>query len=164
MPLAEKEIEEEVLSWRAPERPFMRRTRDFYVTLISMATLLGVLLFIIEGIMPVLLVAALVFLFWVLSTYEPHEIDYSITTFGIKIAGKRTDWDRMGRFWVTQRLNAKLLVIELYTMPGRLELVITDELEPKIVTALSEYLVNEEVAPGAFDKAAHWVSRRLPQK
>lgn len=159
-----KRVEEkELLSWRSKSRPFKRRSRDFYVTLVSIAVLLGLLLFIIEGFLPVLLIGALVFLFWVLSTVEPDEINYTITNLGIHVGEKRIFWEELGRFWITNRFGHKLLVLETAHILGRMEIVVDNELAPKIVDILSDYLINEEVPPGAFDKAANWASKRLPQ-
>src|SRR5689334_17210894 len=128
VPPVKREEEKVILSWTAKSRPFKRRSRDFYVTLMSVAVLIGLLLFIIEGILPVLLVGALVFLFWVLSTVEPDQITYEITNRGIKIAGHTTAWDQMGRFWETDRLGAKLIVIETAQLPGRMEMVVDNDL------------------------------------
>jgi hypothetical protein len=164
MPKRKVVPEESLFAWSEKSRPFERRSRDFYISLLSVAVLFGLLLFVIEGIMPVILLASLVFLFYVLSTHEPDQVAYEITNKGIRMAGKLTEWSKMGRFWFTDRLNHRLLVIETDVVPGRLELVVNNEVEEKIENILSEYLVNEEVPPSFFDKAASWASKRLPQK
>jgi hypothetical protein len=156
--------EESLFSWTEKSRPFERRSRDFYISLLSVAVLFGLLLFVIEGIMPVMLEASLVFLFYVLSTHEPEQIPYEVTNKGIRMASKLTEWSKMGRFWFTDRLNHRLLVIETSVIPGRLELVVNSDIEGKLEKILEEYLVNEEVPPSFFDKAASWASKRLPQK
>lgn len=156
--------EESLFSWTEKSRPFERRSRDFYISLLSVAVLLGLLLFVIEGPMPVILEAAIVFLFYALSTREPEQVSYEITNKGIRIAGRLTEWSKMGRFWFTDRLNHRLLVIETSVIPGRLELVVNSDIEEKLEKILEEYLVNEEVPPSFFDKAASWASQRLPQK
>lgn len=161
---APKKVEEKnVLSWTAPSRPFKRRNKDFYVTVFAIAGLVGLILFLVDGFMPVLLIISLVFLMYVLSTVEPEDITYTITNKGIKVVDKRTDWDSMGRYWFTKRFDSHLLVIETAQLPGRMELVVPEEKQAEIKKALDTYLVHEEVPPSGLDKAANWFAKKLPQ-
>lgn len=162
--VVQREAEKDLLVWSAPARPFKRRNRDFYITIIAIAAIFSLVLFLVEGFLPVVLIVSLVFLFYVLSTVEPEKVEYKITNKGIKFAGKRTDWPMMTRFWFTKRFDVHLLVIETLVFPGRLELVIEPELEPEINRVCSRYLVNEEVPPSQLDKAANWFAKRLPTK
>jgi len=166
MPAEEQnEPREKVLfGWKAGSRPFRRRSRDFYIAIISTASLFGAVLFLIEGIMPVLLIAALVFLVYVLSTVEPEQIEYQITNLGIKIADRTTVWNEMGRFWLTSRFNQEILVIEVARIPGRLELVVPAEARDEVLGELSKRLQQEKKSPAFVDKAAHWFSSKLPQE
>ena len=158
----ENQKEQDLFAWRAPSRPFKTRSREFYVTLFAITGLVGLILFIAEGAMPVVLLIAIVFLFYILSTVAPEEIEYRITNRGIKIAGSKTDWQMMGRFWFTRRMESDLLVIETFTIPGRLELVVKSEEIETIRKNLSSYLTEEEVQPSGLEKAANWFSSKLP--
>lgn len=162
-PPVQPEIEKVLLTWTAAARPFKRRSREFYVTLISAVGLLGAILFLVEGLMPVILLGTLVFLFYVLSTVAPENVEYKITTFGIRFAGQLTEWSKLGRFWFVNRLGTDLIVFEVYVLPGRLELVAPKSEHNKIEETLKKYLIKEEVPPGIFDKAAQWASKKLPQ-
>ena len=159
---ARREAEKDLVVWTAQARPFKRRDRKFYITLIATAGIVGLILFLVEGFMPVILIISLVFLYYVMSTVEPENIEYKITNKGIKIVGKRTDWEIMTRFWFTRRFDSQLLVVETVTLPGRLELVIDPELKQEIKKALSNYLTEEEAAPSFLDRTANWFSQRLP--
>src|SRR5690606_5171194 len=154
--------EKTILTWTAPSRPFRQRSRDFYVKIVSMATLFGVILFIIDGIMPVLRIVALLFLFYVLSTVKPENLEYKITNMGIYVADKRTEWDMLGRFWFVNRLGADLLAIEANNLAGRMEIMVPDDKKKHVKEALSKYLVHEQAPPTFFDKAATWAGDRLP--
>ncbi len=158
-----KEEERDLVAWSAPARPFKRRNREFWITAIAIAAVVGLVLFLVEGFMPVILVISVVFLFYVLSTVEPDKIEYKVTNRGIKVAGKRTDWNMMGRFWFTRRFDSDLLVIETFSLPGRLEVVILPERKEEVKKAISEYLTHEEVPPSGLDKAANWFSKKMPQ-
>ena len=156
-----REPEKELLVWTAPARPFKRRDRKFYATLISIAALVGLVLFLIEGWVPVVLVISLVFLFYVLSTVEPENIEYKITNKGLKVAGKKTEWNLMGRFWFSKRFETELLVVETAVLPGRMEMVINPEIKEAIRKNLSSYLFEEEAPPAFLDKASNWFSKKL---
>ena len=157
-----REPEKELVVWMAPARPFKKRNRQFYVSLLSIAAITGLILFLIEGILPVVLIIALVFLFYVLSTVEPENIEYKVTTRGIKIAGKSTSWHFMFRFWFTRRIDTELLVIETANFPGRLELVVNSQEKNKVRENLLKYLDEEEAPPTFTDKAAGWFAKKLP--
>ena len=157
-----REPEKDLVSWTAPARPFKRRDREFYITILAIAGIVGLVLFLIEGFMPVILIVSLVFLFYVLSTVEPENIEYKITNKGIKVVDKRTDWSLINRFWFSRRFDSELLVVETLGLPGRMELVINQEDKERIRKTLSSYIVEEEAPPSYLDKAANWFAKKLP--
>jgi len=154
--------ENDLFIWIAPSRPFKIRTREYFVTLFAITGLIGFILFIAEGAMPVVLLIAIVFLFYVLSTVKPEDVEYKITNKGIKVSGKRTDWQLMGRFWFGKRFDSELLTVETFVLPGRMELVIKPEDKETIKKHLSAYLPEEEIAATGLEKAANWFSSKLP--
>lgn len=158
-----REPEKEFFSWTAPARPFKRRNREFYVTVIAIAAIVGLVLFLAEGFMPVILIVSLVFLFYILNTVEPENLKYEITNKGVKVEGKMTDWVAITRFWFSRRLDSSLLILETLRLPGRLELVIKDENKKSIRKALSDYITEEKTPPSYMDRAANWVSKKLPK-
>jgi len=157
-----REPENDLVSWTAPARPFKRRDREFYITILAIAGIVGLVLFLIEGFMPLILIVSLVFLFYVLSTVEPENIEYKITNKGIKVVDKRTDWSLINRFWFSRRFDSELLVVETLGLPGRMELVINQEDKERIRKTLSSYVVEEEAPPSYLDKAANWFAKKLP--
>lgn len=159
----QQELEKDLVVWTAPARPFKRRNREFYVTIISIAAVAGLVLFLVDGWLPVMLIISLVFLFYVLSTVEPENIEYKVTNKGIKIVGKLTPWNNMRRFWFTRRFESQLLVVEIYTLPGRLELVINPDQKDDLEKEMKKYLIHEEAPPTFIDKSANWFAKKLPQ-
>ncbi|QQG41870.1 MAG: hypothetical protein HYV90_00975 [Candidatus Woesebacteria bacterium] len=157
-----REPERELVSWSAPARPFKRRDKQFFVTVFAMAGILGLVLFFAEGFMPVLLIIALVFLYYVLSTVEPERIEYKITSKGIKIGNNLTSWSFLNRFWFTKRFDQELLVIDTGLIPGRIEMVIEPSVKEKITKEISAYLPLEEVPASGIDKFTDWVGKKLP--
>lgn len=156
------EPEKELFTWKAPARPFKRRDRKFWTTVIAIATLFGVILFLVEGAMPVILIISIIFLYYVLSTVEPEVINYSITTWGVKVEDKRTEWDLITRYWFVEKLGSDVLVFETMVLPGRLELVVNKKDKEEIKKVLNKYVLYEEAPPSNLDKAANWFSKKLP--
>ena len=155
-------MERDLLTWVAPARPFKRRDKQFYVTTISIAGMVCLILFLAEGAMPVILIISLIFLYYVMSTVTPEEIEYKITNKGVKVGGRRTDWQHLGRFWFSKRYDSDLLVFETRMIPNRMEFVIKAEIKEEIEKILKEYLVHEEISPSNLDKAVDWFSKKLP--
>jgi hypothetical protein len=157
------ELEKDLVKWIAPSRPFKRRDRQFYVTTISIAGMVCLILFLAEGAMPVILIISLIFLYYVMSTVPPEDIEYKITNKGIKVGGRLTEWENLGRFWFGKRFDSDLLIFETKTIPNRMELVFKSELKVEAEKTLKEYLVEEEISPSNLDKAIDWFSKKLPQ-
>ncbi len=164
IPVALKRLrEKDLFTWRAAARPFKKRGRDFWVTVIAIASLASFVMFLIEGVMPVVLIIALVFLFYVLSTVEPDSIEYKITNKGVKIADRTNGWDLFTRYWFSKRFESNLLVFEMLTLPGRLEMVINPKDKDSLKKVISDYIPEEKAPPSNLDKTANWFSRKLPQ-
>lgn len=158
-----REPERDLVTWEAPSRPFKRRNSQFYVTVFSIAGIAGLVLFFAEGAMPVLLIISLVFLYYVLSTVDPEKIEYKITSKGIKIADKRTEWQFLNRFWFSERFGTELIVIETFQIPGTMEIVINSGMKDNLKKEISAYIPFEAKAPVSnFDKAANWFTSKLP--
>src|SRR3989344_2253081 len=45
-----------LFTWAAPSRPFKRRNKDFYATVIAIAAIVGLIVFLIDGWLPVILI------------------------------------------------------------------------------------------------------------
>lgn len=157
-----REPERDLVTWVAPARPFKRRDRQFFVTTFAIAGIVSLILFLAEGIMPVLLIVSLVFLYYVLSTVEPEKIEYKITNKGVKIADKRTEWQYLTRFYFSKRLDSDLVVFESVTIPGRIEVLINPEVRESIKKEVSAYIPYEEVQVSNLDKFTDWFAQMLP--
>jgi hypothetical protein len=157
-----REPERDLVVWTAPGRPFKRRDRQFYVTTFAIAGIVSLILFLAEGIMPVILIISLVFLYYVLSTVQPDNIEYKITTKGVKIASKLTEWQYLNRYWFTKRFDNELMIMDTVMLPGRIEFVINPEIKEKLKKEISAYIPYEEVPPATLDKITGWFAAKLP--
>lgn len=154
--------EKELYKWTASARPFKRRDREFWVTVLAIVAISALVLFLTEGVMPVMLLISLVFLFYILTTVEPDQIEYKITNRGIKIADKTTIWKDIKRFWFSKRFDSRLMILDLYMFPGRLELVVLEKDIDKLKKIMKEYVDEEEAPPSYMDRLAVWFSKKLP--
>lgn len=157
-----REPERDLVVWTAPARPFKRRDRQYFVTIFAMAGIISLVIFLAEGIMPVILIVALVFLYYILSTVPPENIEYKITTNGIKIADKLTGWQQLNRFWIGTRMDSDILFFDTFQIPGRIELVINPEIKEELKKEIEVYIPFEEVPLTGMDKLTNWVSQKLP--
>jgi hypothetical protein len=156
------EPEKVLYTWRSQSRPFKVRTREFWISVIAIAAISGFIVYIVEGLIPVLLIIALVFLYYILNTVEPKQIEYSITNKGIKIENELTEMDLLTRFWFHKRMGSDLLILETLVFPGRFELVVNERNKEQIKKVLSKYIPNEEASPSRIDRTATWMSRKFP--
>ncbi|MDP3994564.1 MAG: hypothetical protein Q8P91_01915, partial [bacterium] len=147
--------------WNAPARPFKRKNRQFYVKLYAIAGLIGFILFLAEGIMPVVLLISLLFLYFVMNTVEPEVIDYRITGKGMYMAKKLNEWESLTGFWFSIRSETNLLIVETKVFPGRLEFVIPSEKKEEIRKHLLAFLPEEEAKTPYTDKATKWLSEKI---
>lgn len=161
-PAVPQEEEKTIYSWTAPVRPFKRRNKEFFTTVLAIAFLISLILFFLEGALPVAVVISVVFLVYVLSTVPPETVEHKITNRGIYFAGRMKSWDELARFWLTRRFDSDLLIVESIGLPGRIEMVVDGADRETIRKELDNYLTHEEAEPNFLDKAASWLSSKVP--
>ena len=155
--------EKDLFTWKAKSRPFKKRNREYWVTIVAIASLLSFIMFLAEGTMPVILIVSIIFLYYVLSTVEPHEIFFKITNKGIRVEDKLTEWNLLTKFWFTKRMNDTTLNFVTTKFPWNLELMVQEKDVSKLKSVLLEYLPEEEPEKNTLDKASDWVSKKILQ-
>lgn len=156
-------MEEKVLlEWKALNRPSKQWSKDFYSTVIVLAFLVSVILFFIEGFLPVLVVWAVVFLMWSMNRLPSVQTNYQVTSWGIKADGGLTRWEEMSHFWLESRWGSRLLRVAIFKMPWNLVYVINSEDEKKLSEILANYLTFNEPVPGLLDKMVKWLGEKMP--
>lgn len=152
-----------LLTWQAPMRVFKKRSREFWSTALSIAFLLAVILLFVKEWFLIIVIASVIFVFYVLSNIPPETVEHQITDQGIKTAGRFYAWQEMICFWFSQKSGQKVLYVQtLSGIPGRLELLLVNQDETQIKPLLSKYLPEEEVKPSFLDRAATWASEKIP--
>jgi hypothetical protein len=156
-----REPERDLVTWTAPARPFKKRDRQYFVTIFATAGIISLVIFLAEGLMPVVLIISLVFLYYILSTVPPEDVEYKITTKGIKIGDKLTDWQLLQRFWFGKRMDSDILFFDTFQIPGRIEFVIKPEINEVLEKEISAYIPFEKAPDTGLDKLTNWVSQKL---
>lgn len=159
-----KQPEKILFTWKAQSRPFKKRSKEFWVRTIAVASVLGFILYIIEGSMPVILLIAILFLFFILSTVEPEQIEYKITTYGLRVADKLNEWDFFTNFWFSQRMGSDMITFATTGLTGRLELIINPKDKTKLQSEIAKYIQQEVPTPSSVDKASGWISKRFVER
>ena len=154
--------EQTVFEWRSASRPFKKRDRQFFVTVTVIALLVSLILFFSGQFLPIAVVISVVFLLYVLQVVPPHDIDQSITTFGIHIEDNLYYWEELGRFWFEEKHDDLTLNIETIRFPGRITMVLPKEHKQAVSDILSEVLLEQKPDLTLYEKTAQWFQERVP--
>ncbi len=162
--ISETTVDEKVLlTWRSEERLYKTRGREFYSTIIVLAVLVSVILFFIEGIMPALVVWAVVFMIWATSKTPPIETEHQLTSWGIRTSGKLYRYSQMTIFWLEEKWNKTILRVLLLSFPGQLLLLVNKEDEVKIKKILSDnQVIMQKPEPSRMDNLVKWFGEKIP--
>jgi hypothetical protein len=152
-----------LLIWKAPVRPFKRRDKEFWTTAGSIAFLLAVILFFIKEWVLIIVIIAIMFVYYVLSHVQPEEIEHSITNRGIRFAGKDYPWEALTQFWFSEKFGEKILNVQTLMMyPGRLQMLLGKMTEKEVTEILKKYLLQETPEPTVMERTTDWFSKKIP--
>ncbi|MCA9368984.1 hypothetical protein KC721_01690 [Candidatus Woesebacteria bacterium] len=154
--------EELVYEWVAPSRPFKKRSKRHYTTVVTIALLIALIFFFIRQFMPVAVIGALVFLYYVMTHVQPEDVHTQITTYGIRYENQLYYWEEMGRFWFDEQHGQTMLKIEVSRFPDRLTLLLKDADQTLLIEILSQVLLFEKPPLTTYEKVAGWLSEKIP--
>lgn len=154
--------EELVYAWTAPDRPFKKRKKQFFMTASTIAALISLILF-FSGQFPLIgVVVAVLFVTYMLYTFPPHTITNQITTFGIRSIDSLYYWEELGSFWFETKMGQEVLLIEVSRFPNRLNLLIGEGDKTTITAIISEILLQNKPPLTPVEKAAQWLQDKIP--
>jgi type IV secretory pathway VirB3-like protein len=156
-------LEETILfDWDSYERPQKKWSKEFYSSVIVMAFLASVILYFIEGIMPVLVIWAMVFMLWAMGRTEPRMEKYAISSWGLKTKERTYRFEEMNNFWFETKWGGRLMRLNLIGAPWHLVIVINHEDEDKIRKIMLQYLTYQEPTVTAVDRLVKWLGDKIP--
>lgn len=151
-----------VFEWTSFERPQKKWSREFYSSVLVMAFLASVILYFIEGIMPVLVIGAMVFMLWAMSRTEPRLENYALSSWGLKTKERTYRFESMNNFWFETKWGGRLMRINLAGAPWHLVIVINHEDEDKIRKIMLESVVYQEPTITWSDRMVKWLGDKIP--
>lgn len=153
-----------LLSWVAPGRPFRKKHKSYFASVLLIALLVEVILFLFSQYALMAVVISLVFLTFVLATTPPANFHYRISTEGIMVEDHFFLWKELYDFYLKKRNGINVIHIRTEAfLPGEITLTLGD-LDPEHVKqVLLPYLpYREYVKPTFTEKSADWLEKNFP--
>lgn len=151
--------------WKAPLRPYKKQGVGVIRFYVALALLLSLISFFFGEPLLVFPIAAITFLFYILTTTPSPLTEHKLTRFGIETTGVTFRWDLLSHFYFTKKFDYHILVV-VSNAPFfyHLYLVIRDEkTKNDLICLLSDYLVYQEHPQKTFsDKMTEWLTRLMP--
>ncbi len=156
-----------IFSWKAPLRPYKKRSHLIVRFYIAVALLLSLIVFFFGDKILLIPIWSLLFLFYVLTVTPPPEIENKITRFGVDAAGTTLRWETLSHFYFGSRFGfTTLTIVGKAPYFYHLYLVLPVEImKQNLIRLLSERLVYQEKPnKGLTDKMADWLSSLIPEE
>lgn len=153
-----------LLDWRAPGRPFKKRGREFYLSVILLTFFIEFILFLVSQYELMLVVLAVVFLGIVLSVVPPKDFYYRVSTEGITMEDHFYLWNELYDFYFKKIGGMDTLFIRTHALlPGELHIPLGKMSSDEVRKALVRFLPYRElVRPTFMEKSADWLTRTFP--
>jgi hypothetical protein len=153
-----------LLAWKAPGRPYKKRSRSYFASLLLLTVLIEIILFLFSQYALMAVVVSLVFLAFALALTPPGDFQYRISTQGITVEDHFFLWTELYDFYFKKRGGIDVLHIRTYAMiPGELTLTLGSVTEAHVKHAMLPYLpYREYIKPTMMEKSADWLSKNFP--
>ncbi len=152
-----------LIEWHAPDRPFKKKSRDFYRRVAVILIFFSLLFLIIKDFWLILFMGLFFFVVYVFTSIPPRTVTHKITTNGVKYASERTyEWSELVDFFFYKRDGVDFLVFDtVEKFPGRLYLILPDKtLKDKIRNVVNQYLSIIDTPDETYlDKITTYLSR-----
>lgn len=153
-----------LLSWTAPGRPFRKKGREFYLSVLLIFFLIEVIVFLFGQYQLMLAVAAVTFLSLVLATVPPKDFHYRISTEGVKVEDHFYIWGELYDFYFKKIDGVDTLVIQTEAfIPGELRLTLGNISRDHARRVIINFLPYREIVRQTFmEKSAEWLAKNFP--
>jgi hypothetical protein len=153
-----------LLSWHAPGRPFVKRSKEYFVNIILIMLAIEVILFLFSQYMLMMVVGSLVFLAYAMATVPPHDFHYKITSEGILVEDHFFLWQELYDFYFLRKEGKDVLHVRTKAyFPGELVIVLGDMSKDHVRSIMLPYLpYREYVKPTFMDRSGDWLEKNFP--
>jgi len=150
-----------LLEWKSFSRPFKKRSKEFFSTVLTITALIVIILAFLKEWFLILAVIAFVFLVFITNKIPPEEGEHKITTRGIITGEKEYRWEQLGRFWFEEKDGQKTLYVENFGFPRVLMILLGETDKARVKEILSNYLPEEVPEKTWMDKASQWLTSKI---
>lgn len=156
------------LEWEAPGRPFVERSREYFINILLITTALEIIIFLFSRLpqdLPLLmLVPALAFLAIVIAIVPPRNFHYKITSEGIRVEDYFYIWEELYDFFFIKHHGKDVLYLTTKDYyPGELKVTLGDIPAEEVKKAILPYLpYREYVKPTFMEKSGEWLAKNFP--
>jgi hypothetical protein len=153
-----------LLSWTGPGRPYKRRTKQFFLTVILLAFLFEVIAFLFSQYLLMLVIFFLVLMSFSFVLVPPKNFHYRISTEGITVEDHFYLWQELYDFYFKRREGIDILHVRTHSfLPGELIIPLGDITKEHVRSALLSYLPYREVIKPTFmEKSADLLVKNFP--
>jgi len=136
-----------LLEWEAPSRPFRKKDRSYYTTIIILAIFLVLVVFFwLKDFLLIGVILSFAFVAYVLAFVPPGMVNYKISTQGIIVGEDFYFWHFLDSFWFKEKDGVKVLHIQTHLrFPAQLMLVLGTEDEEKVKKIGARFLPFHEI-------------------
>lgn len=142
-----KEVNPQIIfSWKAPLRPYKKRSKKIIRFYLALALLLSLIVFFFGDKVLLLPIWAVLFIFYILTITPPPEIENHITQFGIESAGVTLRWETLSHFYFKKKFGFHVLTVVSHApyFYHMFLVVPDDKIKNKLIGILSTYLFYQQ--------------------
>ncbi|MEI7653228.1 MAG: hypothetical protein WCJ70_03040 [bacterium] len=162
----EESVDQILLSWKAPLRPFKKQSAGLLRFFLAVALLLSLILFFVGDMVTLLPMWALLFLFYVFAITPPPLTETHVTRFGIESAGILMRWDILSHYYFVKRFGYTVLVTVTHgPYFAHSYFVVPDETTKRqLMEILNKHLMYMNQPPRTFtDRLIDLFSKLVPE-
>lgn len=156
-----------IFSWKAPIRPYKKRSGLVLRFYLAVALLLSLIVFFFGDRILIIPIWAVLFLFYVLTITPPPEIENKITKFGLETAGLTIRWEALSQFYFTRRFGFYVLTVVSHGpyFYQAYMVIPNEDIKKNLMLILSEHLIYVEKPNRTLtDKLIDWFSKLIPDE
>lgn len=153
-----------LLSWEAPSRPFRKKDRSYYTTIVILAILLATIAFLIREFLLIGTILAFAFVTYVLAFIQPENITFKISTQGVTVGDHFYFWHELESFWYKTADGQRVLHIQTrLRYPAQLMLVLGGADEIQMTKIIARFLPYHEIPRTTIiDRWAEGLQKHFP--
>lgn len=162
--IPEEHLVRTLLSWRAPTRPFRKKDRSYYTTVIILIVLISLIALLAGEKMLIGVLLSIGFVIYVLNFVPPEEVENRISTQGITIGDHFYHWQELDSFWFEEKEGHNVLsVLTNLRFPGMLIILLDGVDEEEVKRICVRFLPYHEIPPKTLmDKWTASLQKHFP--